>query len=522
MSHSANERWARLVAWSLPTSARGPLVAWALAIAWGVLPAAPALAAGQLIGHGFTDLYSEVWAMWFVGTHAPRIPTHTTLFGFPEGMPLYVLASCKGWIAGLFLPWLGVLATHDLLTLVSRVLTVGLAFHAARAWGLADGSSIVAAAVFGASPYFHGYAVEGIIEGMDGWPLALWAWAVARQRILFSIAALALCIVVSFYLGAAACLLAVMATPLRPKAALSLFGIVLAAPVIRAFLGTLVDGTGVQIPTAVRAAMGAHLSVREPGSLSSFHWSANTTWVGFITLGLAATSRSRLAFAALVPFVLSFGALPIYTLPVFSLLRFPYRWHAATLAILALAAGRSADRFRFRTAAAFALAVVAEGMLLSPIEPILPGSDGAIPGIYEHVRGPLLELPGPLSRPPGSPNPGRERFRYLAYFQTSHRAPSPWRFDVNGLFPGGPASLEFLRAWDPDSRVPRRPVPPDLVARLRAIGIVDVMVQTAVMGSERAEPLLDGLRVQGAEQIANDGERVLLRLAAATPPGRAH
>ncbi len=500
------------------TAARGPLVAWAIAIAWGVLPAAPALAAGQLIGHGYTDLYSEVWAVWFVGTHAPLVPTHTTLFGFPEGMPLYVLALCKGWIAGLFLPWLGLIGTHDLLTLASRILTVGVTFHAARAWRLSDGASIVAAVVFGASPYFHGYAVEGIVEGMDGWPLALWAWAVARERILLSMAALGFAIVASFYLGAAACLLAVLAAPLRPKAPLSLFGIVLAAPAIGAFFGTLVGGTGVEIPTAVRAAMGAHLSVQEPGSLPSFHWSANTTWTGVITLFLVATSRSRVALAALVPFVLSFGALPIYALPVFSLLRFPYRWHAATLAILALAAGRSVDGMRFRTAVLVALAIIAEGLLLSPIEPILPGADGSVPGIYANADGVLLELPGPLARPPGEFNPGRERFRYLAYFQTSHGRPSPWRFDVNGLFPGGPASLAFLQAWDPDAHVPLRPVPADLVERLRALGVDDVMLQTTVMGTKRAELLLEGLRAQGATQIANDGERVLLRLPDAPQP----
>ena len=69
------------------TSARGIIVAWLFAVAWGVLPAAPALAKGELIGHGYTDLYMQVWGMWFLGSHWPLVPTHTTLFGFPDGMP---------------------------------------------------------------------------------------------------------------------------------------------------------------------------------------------------------------------------------------------------------------------------------------------------------------------------------------------------------------------------------------------------------------------------------------------------
>ncbi len=498
-------------------SARGTVFAWLLALAWGVLPAAPAIANGQLIGHGYTDLYMQVWGMWFLGDHWPLVPTHTTLFGFPDGMPIYAQSVWKGWVSGLLLPLLGVVGSYDLLTIVSRVLTVGVAFHAARAWGLRDGGATVAAAVFGASPYFQGYSVEGIGECMDGWPLALWAWAVARERTLASMVALACAVATSFYLGAAVCLLAVLAFPLRRKAPLSLLGVVLALPAILAFVHTLVGGTGAPLPSDVRAEMGAHLAFREPGSFSSLHTSANTTWVGLIALVLAAMSRSRLVWMALVPFALSFGGTPVYALPVFSMIRFPYRWHAATLAILGLAAGRGADRFGWRAGVVLALTIVAEGLALSPIEPILPGTDGTIPAIYGQATGPLLETPGPLVLPPGVENPSRPRLRYLAYFQTGHRQPSPWLLDLNGLMPGGPAALDFLQAWDPSSPTKPPDVPADLVARLRALGIADVMVQERELGKERARSLVDGLRAQGAVAIASDGERTLLRLAPAGP-----
>jgi hypothetical protein len=494
------------------TSLRGCLIAWLFALAWGVLPAAPALAKGELIGHGYTDLYMQVWGMWFLGTHWPLVPTHTELFGFPEGMPIYAQSLWKGWASGLLLPWMGAVGTYDLLTLLSRVLTVGVAFHAARAWGLQDGGALVAATVFGASPYFQGYAVEGIGECMDGWPLALWAWAVARGRTLASIVALGWSIVASFYLGAAVCLLAVLAFPLRRKAPLSLLGIALALPAILAFVHTLAGGTGTPIPTEVRAAMGAQLAFHEPGSFPSLHTSGSTTWIGLIAMVLAVVSRSRLAWMALVPFALSFGGTPVYALPVFSMIRFPYRWHAATLAIVGLAAGRGADRFGWRKGVALAGAIAIEGLALSPIEPILPSADGAVPGIYRQVEGPLLELPGPLVRPPGATNPSRPRMRYLAYFQTGHGQPSPWLLDLNGLMEGGPEELAFLHAWDPHGRTAPTPVPSDLVTRLRALGVLDVMIQTSLMEAEGARPLLEGFRAQGAVQIANDGERVLLRL----------
>ena len=65
----------------------------------------------ELIGHGYTDLYMQVWGMWFLGSHWPHVPTHTVLFGFPDGMPLYAQSVWKGGSSGLLLPWLGVVGS---------------------------------------------------------------------------------------------------------------------------------------------------------------------------------------------------------------------------------------------------------------------------------------------------------------------------------------------------------------------------------------------------------------------------
>ena len=60
--------------------------AWALALSWGVLPALPALLRGDLIGHGLTDLYMQVWGMWWLGTHAPSVPLRTDVVRATSGV----------------------------------------------------------------------------------------------------------------------------------------------------------------------------------------------------------------------------------------------------------------------------------------------------------------------------------------------------------------------------------------------------------------------------------------------------
>ena len=62
--------------------------------------------------------------------------------------------------------------------------------------------------MYGAAPFFQGYAVEGIVEGTDGWALALWLWAVGRGRVGWGAIAFTLTALSSWYMAATACLLA--------------------------------------------------------------------------------------------------------------------------------------------------------------------------------------------------------------------------------------------------------------------------------------------------------------------------
>lgn len=498
----------------LASTLRGWLLAAALSVLWGIGPAIPALLRGDLLGQPFTDLYPAVWGLWELGRQQPALPAHTDLLGYPGGIGYYYASPIKGALAGGLLPLLGLPATWNLLTLLARIATPLCAFGAARAWGLQATGALTVAAAWGCAPMFHGYAVEGIVEGTDAWTLALWAWAAGRRRHGWSALALALAIVSSWYLGAAGCLLALLSALRDRRALLGLLGgLLLAAPFIGLFLGAFPGAD--PLPGDIRRMMGAPLQIPTPGlrdGLNPFALSAYLGWLlGGSALYAAWKGQHRLVGLALLPAVLSLGAGPWYALPVLSMLRFPYRWHAATLALLALAVGRVADRRRLWWLGPL---VALEGLLLSPIEPILPGAPAEIPAIYAQVDAPLLEVPGPVVRPPGEINRSRPRARYLLYYQTAHGQPSPWTPDFNGMgqvsaSPRLDAFRSFDRLENPDGD---GALTGEDVAALRESGVSLVMVQRQELGSRRARALRQQLEAVGAVLIAEDAERWLLRL----------
>ena len=500
-----------------PPARRSLLVAMALALAWGVGLALPALARGELVGHGWTDLYPSVWGLWGFARTWPALPNHTDLLGFPGGMGFYYSSPLKGWLAGGLLPLLGLVATWNVLTVLARVGTVLAAWAAGRAWGLGPSGALVAAAAFGCAPFFHGYAVEGIVEGTDGWTLALLLWALGRRRVALAAPLLTLTILSSWYLGAAGCLLTAMAS-LRDRRALAslALGLALSAPALAQFSGAFSGGE--PLPDGVRAAMGAPLLPRPPGAQPGLQPFAITTWIG-LSLGIAALvgarRHPRLALLAVVPAVLSLGAGPWYDLPVLEALRFPYRWHAATLALLALLVGRLADQRGWLWLGPL---IAFEGVLLSPIEPVLPGASAEIPPIYAHTSGPVLDVPGPVGLPPGQINPSRPRSRYLLYFQTGHGWPSPWVPDFNSVgVSAGNSLVEPLRAWDRvevagNGLTPAQALPPAIVAELAQAGVAHMVLHRGELGDRTTRLLGAALIAQGAAPIADDGERWLFDL----------
>ena len=525
-----------------------PLVL-ALAALWAVLPALPALLAGKLIGSPWTDLYPSAWGLAWFADHQPGLPTLATSLGAPDGQPFYYSSPIHGWVGTPLVAFFGPVVAWNVTVVLARFATVATAYGAARAWGLGLPGGLLAALAWGASPFFHGYAAEGIVEGLDGWALAWMLWALAGAPMTGRAAhdgkaslrrvvrgfhgglALAVTIVSSWYLGIVGCALVfamavgslvVGRSGLGLRAGLALVtGVVLALPFALTFHDTMAGAA--PLPDTVRAAMGTVLSVRTPGWLAP-HPFAMTTWVGLSLPLLALPSawkHPRVALVTLAFAVLSLGRGPWYDLPVLEAVRFPYRWHAGTLLGLAWLAGRTVDDLRIRAVTdggawrfvgALALVPWIEGYVGSPIPPVLPSADAAIPAIYEGVRGPLLlEIPGPVAMAPGTVNRSRPRARYLLWAQTLHGAASPWKPDWNGLAAPAPtdAWLDPWRSWDP--LLHKTPVAPDLrVARDR--GVTQVMLHRDELGDARSRTLLEALTASGATVRADDGTQVLVDL----------
>ena len=465
-----------------------------LAVVWAIGPALPAWLDGQLIGHGHTDLYPSVWGLWAFAEAQPGLPSQTDLLGFPSGMGYYYSSPIKGWSAAFILPLLGLMPTWNLLVVIARLATVLTAFGAARAWGLGSRGALAAAALYGCSPFFHGYAVEGIAEGTDGWTLALWLWALGARRFRLAAIPFALTILSSWYLGMVAVLLLTMATLWDRRALWSTLGFILAAPALAQFVGAF-PGTA-PLEDTVRAAMGARLTIPSPGWHPGLQPFAINTFVGLVALAAALASRTRWVAAALIPGFLSLGVGPIYDLPVAELVRFPYRWHAATLVLLAPAVAITADRWRW--GGLIAPLILVEGLLFSPVEPILPGAAAEIPEYVKHINGPVLELPGPVAMPPGQINQSRGRARYLMFHQTAHGQPSPWVPDFNSVGIAPSATAELLRDLDGLEPLSGK-APPDGVdwAPFEALGVTHITVHHLRLGGERAEIAVASLAAQG-------------------------
>ncbi len=440
------------------SSRAGVAAAWLLALAWGVLPALGPLVRGELIGQPFTDLYPAVWGLdWFV-SQQPGLPSWCDRLAAPAGMPFAYSSPLHGWAAWPLHALFGLTVAWNGTVLAARVATVLVAWWAGRCWGLSERGALVAAAVFGAAPFFQGYAVEGIVEGTDGWTLALFLGAVAARKPTLAVAGFALSVASSWYVAAVACVLALCLGPWAWAAAAG--GLVLAAPLLWTFLGAFPGGA--PLDPAVRAAMGASVGLSPPGLREGLNPFAMTTWTGLVApvLGLVAlwhrVRARRVAGALALCALLSFGVGPVYELPLFSSIRFPYRFHAGTLAALALLAGWGAERWRW--GAWLAPLIVLEGLLLGPIEPLLPGAPAEVPALYEGLDGEvLLDLPGPVALPPGERNPSRPRARWFLYAQAAHGLASPWAPDFNSVGAvGREQGLEAARALDP---LLRQPVP---------------------------------------------------------------
>lgn len=466
----------------------------------------PAWLAGAIPGSPWTDLYPSVWSVGWFAAHLTS-PTFAPELAAPHGMPFYAASPLHGLLAVPLLPLIGLAPAYTVGIALARIATVLVAAWAARGLGLGRVGALGFAAVYGCAPFFHGYAVEGIVEGTDGWTLALWVGFAARGRWLPAAIAAALTVVSSWYLGMAGCLVAAAIAPWSWRASASFAaGVALASPALIAFLSSFSGGT--PLDPAVRRAMGASLAWATPGIASGTNPFAKTTWIGFLPAGLAlwrARKEPWWLVGAVVAFLLALGAGPIYALPVWRAVRFPYRLHAAVLLAVGRLAGGALDALPARVGAALAVGIVVEGLLLSPIEPILPAASAAASAIRcAHPGANVLDVPGPVGLPPGRINPSRPRARYLLYELGACGTRTPWAFDFNAVGAQGAQApaVSAVRTWDRILHTDRAPID---VPGLRAAGVDLVAVHPDELGDDAARALGDALVAGGARTIGDDG-----------------
>ena len=462
-----------------------------LSLFWALIPMLPALLSGGAAGSPHTDLYPSIWGLWAFWSPLSELDS-TGLLNHPEGMGWFPSSPIKTLLAGPLLIFLSPAGVHNLLLFAARFAGPLMSYHAARAWGLRETGALTVAAGFGCAAFFHGYAVEGIIEGTDGWTLALWAWAAGRKKRAWMALSLGLCIISSWYLGAACCLLALIASIHERERAWSFLGIVAAAPIIYLF-GQAFSGMS-PIPDEVRLAMSAKAGLSLPNWLGAENPFAMNNYIGWALMGAALLSRRKVLLWALLPMLLSTGWSLIYSLPVLELMRFPYRWHAATLLIISFAAAHFADQKNIRW---LPWLIALEGLALSPVNAVIPGASAETPQIYTAVDGPVLDIPGPFAMPPGEINPSRTRARRFLFAQTQHHQPIAWAPDFNSMQVSEQSELDVWRSWDPLHKGPARSPKMEDIHKLKAMGVRYIVVHRDWLGKNRAGRLSKALETLG-------------------------
>ena len=398
-----------------------------LAFLWALLPLLPAFCSNSIAGSPYTDLYPSVWSLWAVGDWLAS-GFQLSILNHPEGQSWYPSALLVGLIAQPLYWLLSPAWVYNLLLFSSRWLGAISFYLAGYAYSKNENASTFFMVLVACSPFVHGFSVEGIIEGTQLWALGFWLWAIASKRYKLGILFFFLSILSNWYFGAVGCLLCFLLGLHNRKIWLSFLGLLPASPFIFLFLSSL--SSSAQISPEIIQMMGFQFQFPVPNITSKPNPFAISTYLGWLPFILLFTSRNRNSFWIIFPFFLSLGLPILYQLPVFSSVRFPYRWHLGTLIILGwvLFAHPWVQKKSW-----LALLLLLEYLLLSPIDAILPKATAQFPEYLAQIDSPVLDIPGPLSRPAGQINPSRPRMKYLLYYQTKHQQPIGWGLDFNGL-----------------------------------------------------------------------------------------
>jgi hypothetical protein len=403
-----------------------------LILVWSILPVLPAIWQGDIAGSPYTDLYPSIWSLW--ATEDWWGQWRTGWLNAPNGQDWFPSTLLLGT---LIIPLKSIVSMGTLynwILVLSRCIGCASFYLAGRAWGNTHQSGLLAMIVVAMAPMIQGFTVEGIIEGTQIWPLGFWLWSVHTSRPKSSVMFGCLIILSNWYW---ACIWGILQTlrilHRKSEVILLITPLVLTSPWWIGFLG---QGHTDPIDPTILRRMGFQFSIPTPNWWTAPNPFAQSNYIGWAlgiwSLILVPKGHHRTPLYIIgLGFVLSLGLPWMQHIPILSAIRFPYRLHLMTLIGMALWIGCNTQwQPRHRT---WLWLILAEQLLASPIDSLVPSANSEYPEYVERINGTVLEIPGPLNRPPGMIDPSKPRAKYLFYHQTGHARSSAWQFAFNGL-----------------------------------------------------------------------------------------
>jgi len=398
---------------------------------WSVLPMWGSLSSDGIAGSPYTDLYPSVWSLW--ATESWWGTWNNIWFGHPTGQPWSPSTVFWGTLIIPLKPLMSMGSLYNTCLLFNRVLSCIAFYMAGRSYHNSHTTGLLWMVVIAMNPMIHGFAVEGIIEGTQIWPLGFWMWASKKELRGLSVVFGSLIVLSNWYWSIVWVIVGGFSHHQNRKVwGWMLMSILVCSPWIGHFLN--IQSNGIEIPPEIYRAMGFQFGIPEPHFQSPPNPFAQSNYIGWILSActihqVSKHFRSNTLLLIGIGFLLSIGFESMQSVPIIGSMRFPYRMCLLTFIGISMVLSELGDKQKI----GLSIFVLLEFALLSPIDLVIPTSPSTYPDYTEEINGTVLELPGVLNRAPGEIDPSRPRMKRLMYFQTKHAQPSVWGLPFNGL-----------------------------------------------------------------------------------------
>ncbi len=386
---------------------------------------------GDLAGSPYTDLYPSVWSLW--ATESWWGTWHNGWFNHPQGQAWSPSTLFWGTAIIPFKDLVPIESLYNLCLFMNRLLTCWAFYLVGRSWNNSHHNGLLWMVIIGMNPMIHGFAVEGIFEGTQLWPLGFWLWSIKKQRWTQSVLFGSIVIISNWYWALCWGILSIILGIQERKVWRTMcLSIGLSMPWIVHFVH--IQEASTKLDAHIYQAMGLSLTIPTPNILTTpnpFAMSNYTGWTVCAWLLFTLWQRTTsIGWGILgLGLMLSMGFPFLQDLPIIGSMRFPYRMHLLTLVGVCIVLTNKKHSWSHY----WLILIPLEFLFLSPIDWKLPSAPSKAPSYVDVIDGVVLELPGPLQRAPGDIDPSRPRSKYLQYYQTFHQQPSPWTLGFNGL-----------------------------------------------------------------------------------------